>query len=103
MFNVRCFFLFLIINFGINQLLTTGSIITLLTAQMSCALGSDGQLKDASAIDWYNDPDDDTPMLPPPPPPASNGKLTTFVSCCSGQAIKLTEKICDAANAGPAK
>ncbi|KAG2031380.1 hypothetical protein BDR03DRAFT_986441 [Suillus americanus] len=56
----------------------SGSIFTLLTAQMLCALGSDGQLNDASAIDWYNDPDDETPMLPPPLPPASNGKLTAF-------------------------
>ncbi|KAG1854401.1 hypothetical protein C8R48DRAFT_675632 [Suillus tomentosus] len=79
-----------------------GSIFTLLAAQMSCALGSDGQLKDASAIDWYNDPDDDTPMLPPPPPPASNGKLTAFVSR-SGRAVKPTEKIRDAGNTTPAK
>ncbi|KAG1827660.1 hypothetical protein EV424DRAFT_1345339 [Suillus variegatus] len=38
---------------------------------MACALGPDGKLKDASAIDWYNDPDDDTPFPAPPPPPAS--------------------------------
>lgn len=69
---------------------------------MSCALGSNGQLKDASAIDWYNDPDDDTPMLAPPPPPASNGKLTAFVSR-SGRAVKPTEKIRNAGNTAPAK
>ncbi|KAG2353240.1 hypothetical protein BDR07DRAFT_1383354 [Suillus spraguei] len=65
---------------------------------MVCALGSDGKLKDASAIDWYNDPDDDTPFPAPPPPPAS-----AFVSCRSGRALKLTEKICKAANTAPAK
>ncbi|KAG2036563.1 hypothetical protein BDR03DRAFT_1011523 [Suillus americanus] len=78
-----------------------GSIFTLLAAQMSCALGSDGQLKDASAIDWYNDLDDETPMLPPPPPPASNGKLTAFVSR-SGRVIKPSEKICNSGNMAPA-
>jgi hypothetical protein len=70
---------------------------------MSCALGSDGQLKDASAIDWYNDPDDDSPMLPPPPPPVYNGKLTAFVSRRSGRAVKPTEKIREAVNTAPAK
>ncbi|KAG1789108.1 hypothetical protein EV424DRAFT_1561583, partial [Suillus variegatus] len=79
-----------------------GTIFTLLAARMSCALGSNGQLKDASAIDWYNDPDDDTPMLAPPPPPASNGKLTAFVSR-SGRAVKPTEKIRNAGNTAPAK
>ncbi|KAG2124297.1 hypothetical protein BD769DRAFT_1388841 [Suillus cothurnatus] len=57
-------------------------------------------VQDASAINWYNDPNDDTPMLPLPPPPTSNGKLTTFMSHRSGQAIKPTEKIHDAANTG---
>ncbi|KAG2062516.1 hypothetical protein BDR04DRAFT_1165080 [Suillus decipiens] len=65
---------------------------------MVCALGSDGKLKDASAIDWYNDLDDDTPFPAPPPPPAS-----AFVSCCSGQTHKPTEKIHEAANTAPAK
>ncbi|KAG2035460.1 hypothetical protein BDR03DRAFT_1012478 [Suillus americanus] len=60
-----------------------GTIFTLPAARMSCALGSNGQLKDASAIDWYNDPDDETPMPALPPPPAFNGTLTDFVSCCS--------------------
>ncbi|KAG1823669.1 uncharacterized protein BJ212DRAFT_1296245 [Suillus subaureus] len=55
-----------------------GSIFTLPAARMLCALGSDSKLKDASAIDWYNDPDDDTPMVPTPLPSASNGKLTSF-------------------------
>ncbi|KAG2365395.1 hypothetical protein BDR07DRAFT_1481349 [Suillus spraguei] len=64
---------------------------------MACALGSDGKLKDASAIDWYNDPDDDTPFPAPPPPPAS-----AFVSHRSGRALKPTEKICEAANTAPA-
>ncbi|KAG2340025.1 hypothetical protein BDR05DRAFT_950666 [Suillus weaverae] len=58
---------------------------------MSCALGSNGQLKDTSAIDWYNDPDDDTPMPAPPPLPASNDTLTAFVSCRSASsAMQLT-------------
>jgi hypothetical protein len=72
---------------------------------MSCALGSDGQLKDASAIDWYNDPDDDSPMLPPPPPPPppSNGTLTAFLFRRSGRAVKPTEKIREAVNTAPAK
>ncbi|KAG2357129.1 hypothetical protein BDR07DRAFT_1491060 [Suillus spraguei] len=65
---------------------------------MACALGSDGKLKDASAIDWYNDPDNDTPFPAPPPPPAS-----AFVSRRSGRALKLTEKIRKAANTAPAK
>ncbi|KAG1748410.1 uncharacterized protein EDB91DRAFT_1079374 [Suillus paluster] len=79
-----------------------GTIFTLPTVRMLCALGSDGQLKDASAIDWYNDPDDDSPMLAPPPPPASNGKLTAFVSHHSGRAVKPTEKIHEAINTAPA-
>ncbi|KAG1878449.1 hypothetical protein C8R48DRAFT_768007 [Suillus tomentosus] len=61
-----------------------GSIFTLPTATMSCALGSDGKLKDASTIDWYNDPDDESPMVPAPPPSTSHGKLNAFVSRCSG-------------------
>ncbi|KAG2347647.1 hypothetical protein BDR05DRAFT_945360 [Suillus weaverae] len=73
-----------------------GTIFTLLVARMSCALGSDGQLKDTSTIDWYNDPDDGTPMPAPHLLPASNGTLTTFVSRCS-------EKICKATNAAPTK
>ncbi|KAG1747879.1 uncharacterized protein EDB91DRAFT_1263073 [Suillus paluster] len=56
-----------------------GTIFTLLAARMSCALGCDRQLKDASAIDWYNDPDDDTPMCAPPPLPASNDRSTVAV------------------------
>ncbi|KAG1824516.1 uncharacterized protein BJ212DRAFT_1475821 [Suillus subaureus] len=80
-----------------------GSIFTLPAAKMSCALGSDGKLKDASAIDWYNDPDDDTPMVPAPPPSTSNGKLTSFMSCHSGRAVKLMEKIHEAVNTAPVK
>lgn len=77
---------------------TTGTIFTPLAVRMVCALGPDGKLKDASAIDWYNDPDDDTPFPAPPPPPAS-----ASVSCRSGWALKPTEKICEAANTAPAK
>jgi hypothetical protein len=32
----------------------------------NCALGPDGELKDASKIIWYHDADDDTPIIPPP-------------------------------------
>ncbi|KAG2066405.1 hypothetical protein BDR04DRAFT_1160296 [Suillus decipiens] len=70
---------------------------------MSCTLESNGQLKDASTINWYNDLDDDTPIPAPPPLPAFNGTLIAFVSCHSGQALKLTEKIHEATNAAPAK
>jgi hypothetical protein len=28
------------------------------------ALGPDGRLRDASEIDWYNDPDDNDPIQP---------------------------------------
>ena len=31
-----------------------------------CALGIDGQLKDASDIAWFHDPDDDEPLQPDP-------------------------------------
>jgi hypothetical protein len=29
-----------------------------------CALDADSNLKDASEIEWFNDPDDDTPIWP---------------------------------------
>ncbi|KAG2134008.1 hypothetical protein BD769DRAFT_1386077 [Suillus cothurnatus] len=73
------------------------------TLPMSCTLRPDGQLKDANDIEWYNDPDDNSPMPPLPPPATSNGKITAFVSCRSGEAIKPTEKICDTVNSAPAK
>lgn len=109
MFKVCLFFSDLLSQNFWYKRATAGSIFTLTLPTviiMSCALGSDGQLKDASAIDWYNDPDDDSPMLPSPPPPASNGKLTAFVSRRSGRAVKPTEKIREAAeavNTAPAK
>ncbi|KAG2073711.1 hypothetical protein BDR04DRAFT_1151843 [Suillus decipiens] len=78
-----------------------GLISTLPAMKMSCALGPDGQLKDASDIEWYNNGDDNPPMLPAPPPPTSNGKLTAFMLHHSGQAIKPTEKICEAVNRAP--
>jgi hypothetical protein len=33
-------------------------------ASDNCAIGSDGELLDASRIVWYNDADDDEPMVP---------------------------------------
>ena len=33
-------------------------------ASDSCAIGTDGNLLDASEIVWFNDPDDDTPIAP---------------------------------------
>jgi hypothetical protein len=42
----------------------------------------DGQLKDTSEIEWFNNVDDDTPMLPPPPAlkaSLSEGTLDAFV------------------------
>ena len=57
---------------------------------MACALRPDGQLKDASEIDWYNDADDNSPMIPPPP--SSNGTLNGFIRR-SNRATKPTEKI----------
>ncbi|KAG2359206.1 hypothetical protein BDR07DRAFT_1488478 [Suillus spraguei] len=80
------------------QQIVQGTIFTPLAVRMACALGSDGKLKDASAIDWYNDPDDDTHFPALPPPPAS-----AFVSHRSGRALKPTEKIREAANTAPAK
>jgi len=69
---------------------------------MACALRSDGQLKDATEIDWYNDPDDDSPMAPPPP--ISDSTLNTFLRR-SGRVTKPTEKIRGADDAAtiPAK
>ncbi|KAG1814441.1 uncharacterized protein BJ212DRAFT_1482172 [Suillus subaureus] len=59
----------------------------------SSACRTDGLLKDASEIEWYNDAEDDSLMVPPPAP-ANNGTLNSFV-CHSGHAIKPTEKICE--------
>jgi hypothetical protein len=71
--------------------------------QVLCALGPNGQLKDAKDIEWFNDSDYDSPMLPLPPPATSNDKLTSFVFCHSGQVIKPMEKIHNAVNSASAK
>ncbi|KAG1824779.1 uncharacterized protein BJ212DRAFT_1476064 [Suillus subaureus] len=90
-------------SFRYFKLQHQSTIAVITSQQMACALGSDGKLKDASAIDWYNDPDDDFPIPTPSPPSASNGTLTAFVSFCSGRALKPTEKIHEAANTALAK
>jgi hypothetical protein len=99
-------------GYGIKGFLCTMNF-SLTSHQMSdqCAIGSDGQLKDASEIEWFNDVDDDTAMLPPPPAlkaSSSAGTLDAFVqlrnsgrtpasisagSHCSGQATKPMEKV----------
>jgi hypothetical protein len=99
-------------GYGIKGFLCTTNF-SLTSHQMSdqCAIGSDGQLKDTSEIEWFNDIDDDTAMLPPPPALkalSSAGTLDAFVqlrnsgrtpasisagSRCSGQATKPTEKV----------
>jgi hypothetical protein len=86
---------------------------SLTSHQMSdqCTIGSDGQLKDTSEIEWFNDIDNDTAMLPPPPTlkaSSSAGILNVFVqlrnsgrtpasmsagSCHSGQVTKPMEKV----------
>jgi hypothetical protein len=93
MFKVHCIFVVSNHKFWYKWV-TTGTVFILLAVRMSCALRSDGQLKDG-----YDDPDDDTPMPAPPPLPASNGTLTALVSCRSGLALKPTEKIREATNA----
>ena len=40
---------------------------------IGCAVGPEGNLKDASEIQWYHDKDDDAPIATAPPSPASNG------------------------------
>ena len=45
------------------------------TASDQCALAADGSLLDASAITFYNDPDDDTPL---PNPPVTSTPLHPF-------------------------
>jgi hypothetical protein len=70
-------------GYGIKGFLCTMNF-SLTPHQMSdqCAIGSDGQLKDASEIEWFNDVDDDSAMLPPPPAlkaSSSAGTLNAFV------------------------
>src|ERR1700678_2496224 len=38
---------------------------------IGCAVGPEGNLKDASDIQWYHDKDDDAPIATAPPSPAS--------------------------------
>ena len=65
----------------------------------SCAVRSDGTLKDASEIEWFNDPDDALPIQPPAQGsrPVASGTLDAFVqkdlSTRSGRVIRPTEKI----------
>jgi hypothetical protein len=101
-------------GYGIKGFLCTTNF-SLTSHQMSdqCAIGSDGQLKDASEIEWFNDIDDDTAILPPPPAlkkaSSSAGTLDAFVqlrnsgrtpasisagSHHSGQVTKPMEKVC---------
>lgn len=75
-------------------------IFVLPTPRMSesCAVHPDGTLKDASEIEWFNDPDDVLPIHPPAPVlPVADGTLNAFVrkdsSTRSGRVIRPTEKI----------
>jgi hypothetical protein len=70
-------------SYGIKGFLCTTNF-SLTSHQISdqCTISSDGQLKDASEIEWFNDVDDDTAMLPPPPAlkaSSSAGTLDAFV------------------------
>jgi hypothetical protein len=38
------------------------NFLFLMATSDQCAVGADGNLLDASAITFYNDPDDDTPL-----------------------------------------
>jgi hypothetical protein len=70
-------------GYGIKGFLCTTNF-SLTSHQMSdqCTISSDGQLKDTSEIEWFNDVDNDTAMLLPPPALnalSSAGTLNPFV------------------------
>jgi hypothetical protein len=50
-------------------------------SESNCAVGSDGKLKDATDIDWYNDPDDNDPIAP-------SGPSSTLQASSSASQIK---------------
>jgi hypothetical protein len=53
------------------------------------ALGPDGQLLDASKIEWYNDPDDTHPIQPLLA--TSDAQHGTFFNCINSQVTILTD------------
>ena len=62
-----------------------------------CAIGIDGQLKDASEITWYKDPDDDDPLPPIPLNSAQQPEAFVHGTRRSIRARKPTSKVLAAA------
>ena len=57
-----------ILGGGALPLLSFESIVIMVTASVDpdqCAVGSDGQLKDPTDIEWFNDADDSAPVAGP--------------------------------------
>ena len=55
----------------------------------SCAIGKDGNLLDATDIEWFNDPDDADPL----PPASSEVSRSGMYADCPGGRIYLTKTI----------
>jgi len=75
-------------SYGIKGFLCTTNF-SLTSHQMSdqCAIGSDGQLKDASEIKWFNDIENDTAMLPPPPALKARHLQAPSMHLCSWETL----------------
>ncbi|OAX33559.1 hypothetical protein K503DRAFT_700221, partial [Rhizopogon vinicolor AM-OR11-026] len=81
-------------------------------SDIDCAIGSDGHLKDASKIKWFNDPDDKEPLSSPTqkksqqlhPFFTSTASPTTVIAGaqCSSRASRPSTRIIDPDNVASA-